>query len=421
MKIGIIGSGISGLTCATILSEKHEITLFEKNNYFGGHSNTINVNSNELGKFSVDTGFIVYNKTNYPNFSKFLNFLDINSYKSNMSFSISIDDGKLEYSGSILGLIANYKNFFNKEYFLILRDIFRFFNYGFSYKIQNSDKESLESYLDRCNFSKSFRDYHLIPMASAIWSTNEKDILKFPINTMLDFFKNHQLLNFVKRPLWETISGGSAFYVSKILSILKSRGNQLYLNKKITKLKKIDNKIILIDENEKEYDFDCVVFANHTDQACKILIHYDKEYEKTLKNFRFQPNTTYLHSDKELMPKNKLTWSSWNYLYQSKNKKSCVTYWMNKLQSLNTSKDIFVTLNPIIKPKDEKIIKVINYSHPIFDFNSVKTQKKVNKLQGQNKIFFAGAWNGYGFHEDGVNSALNVCKLLDIEPSWINL
>ena len=152
MKIGIIGSGISGLTCATILSEKHEITLFEKNNYFGGHSNTINVNSNKLGNFSVDTGFIVYNKTNYPNFSKFLNFLDINSYKSNMSFSISIDDGKLEYSGPILGLIANYKNFFNKEYFLILRDIFRFFNYGVSYKIQNSDKETLESYLDRCNF-----------------------------------------------------------------------------------------------------------------------------------------------------------------------------------------------------------------------------------------------------------------------------
>ena len=418
MKIGIIGSGISGLTSSLLLTCNHEITLFEKNNYFGGHSNTVSI-KNKDDNVSVDTGFIVYNEKNYPNFVKLLKYLNVITIKSDMSFSFCNKDIGLEYKGSFIGLIANYKNLLNKNYYLMLRDIIKFYNFGPKYKKNSKFNETLEAYLDRCNFSKYFCDYHLIPMTSAIWSSSEVEIKKFPVNSMLNFYENHNLLNFFNRPQWRTIKGGSKQYVEKIVKVLKkNRNNNLFLNKKIKEIKKINNKVILLDNKNQEHQFDYVIFANHTDEASMILKNFDKNTSELLKNFRYQKNVAFLHKDKKLMPKNKLTWSSWNYLSQ-KNTKSSLTYWMNNLQNLKIDEDVFVTLNPSQLPDTDKIIRVENYYHPIYDIKSNKVQNEIIKIQGKNRIFFSGAWTGYGFHEDGVNSALQISKLLKIKPLFL--
>ena len=416
MKVGIVGSGISGLTSALYLSKKYEITLFEKNNYFGGHANTIEIINKKENNFSVDTGFIVYNEKNYPNFSKLLNFLNVKSINSDMSFSVSANEGNLEYSGSIKGLFGNYKNLMNKEYLLMLKDIGRFYIYALSYKKTNEPFETLSKFLKRFDFSSYFCNYHLIPMASSIWSSSETEILNFPINSMIDFYNNHELLNFVNRPQWKTISGGSKNYVDALVKNLKtSSKNNLYTNNEIIEIKSKYNKRILIDNKGREHKFDFIVLANHTDEACKIIKNYDKNIFSILKNFRYQKNVAFLHKDQSLMPKNRSLWSSWNYLTDKSNKKSCVTYWMNKLQNLNTNEHIFVTLNPIKIPKNEKIFKVLNYQHPIYDVSGLKARNQMQKHQGVNNIFYAGAWNGYGFHEDGVNSALKICSLLNVK------
>ncbi len=414
MKIGVIGSGISGLTTALLLSDEFEITIFEKNKYFGGHSNTVYIKDKNYD-IPVDTGFIVYNEKNYPNFLKLINYLNVDTFNSDMSFCFSNKEIDLEYKGSLFGLIANYKNLLQKDYFIMLKDIIRFYMFGISYKKCSKYNETLLAYLDRCKFSKSFIDYHLIPMTSAIWSSNEIEIQKFPVNTMLNFFENHNLLNFFNRPQWKTIKGGSIKYVEKIISILReNKKNRLYTNTQIRTIKKNNRYLILKDSKNVDYKFDYVVFANHTDEAANILKNFDKEISKTLNDFRYQKNVTFLHKDKKLMPNNKLTWSSWNYLSSKKDRKSSLTYWMNKLQNLDTNEDIFVTLNPIKLPETNKTIKVNNYFHPIYDIKSNIVQKKISKTQGKNNIFFSGAWTGFGFHEDGVKSALKIAEILKI-------
>ena len=421
MKVGIVGSGISGLSTALFLSKEHEITIFEKNNYFGGHANTIEINNKTNEKFSVDTGFIVYNEKNYPNFTNLLNFLNVNTNNSDMSFSVSVNKGELEYSGSLQGLFGNYKNLLNKEYLIMLKDIVRFYKYALSYKKKYDNIETLEKFLKRFNFSKYFCNYHLIPMASSIWSSQEKEILKFPINSMLDFYKNHELLSFINRPQWKTISGGSKKYVESLIKKLKiNKKNKFYLNKEIHKVVIKNNKRVLLDKKGYEYNFDIIVLANHTDEASEIIKNYDKKVYSLLKKFRYQKNIAFLHTDKTLMPINKKMWSSWNYLTNTSNKKSSVTYWMNKLQDLKTKEEIFVTLNPSKIPKNEKILKVINYHHPIYDHHALNSQKQIEKFQGVNNVFYAGAWNGYGFHEDGVKSALKICDLLNIKIDFQN-
>ena len=415
MKVGIVGSGISGLSSALFLSKKYKITIFEKNTYFGGHANTIEINAKNDEKYSVDTGFIVYNEKNYPNFLKLLKLLNVNTDNSDMSFSVSANEGELEYSGSLHGLFGNYKNLFNKEYLLMIKDILRFYKFALSYKKKDA-KETLDEFLKRFNFSKYFINYHLIPMASSIWSSKENEILKFPINSMLNFYKNHDLLNFINRPQWKTISGGSKKYVEALIKILKKDNeNKFYLNKEIVTIQKKSNKKFLIDQKGRKYDFDVIIFANHTNEASEIIKNYDNKVYSILKKFRYQKNIAFLHTDKKLMPIKKTIWSSWNYLTNTSSKNSSVTYWMNKLQNLKTNKEIFVTLNPISIPKNEEIIKVINYNHPIYDFHALKSQEEIEKFQGVNNVFYAGAWNGYGFHEDGVNSALKICNLLNVK------
>ena len=417
MKIAIIGSGISGLSSALLLSQKHNITLFESNNRFGGHANTVEIMHKE-NVIPVDTGFIVYNKLNYPYLVSFFDFLKVETIDSDMSFAVSARDGQLEYSGSMKGIFAQKKNFFNLKFYRMLKDIIIFFIFGYKYAFQFKESESLGEYVKRCNFSKEFINDHLIPMSSAIWSCPEKEILNFPAKTLLTFFKNHQLINFIFRPKWRTVKGGSKQYVNKVIEKLSSDAkNRLILNSKIKSVYCKNDKIEINFEESTEI-FDKVIMATHPDQTIKLIKNLDEQSTDILRKFKYQKNIVYLHSDSSLMPKNKKTWSSWNYISSKSEEKSSLTYWMNLLQKINNSLNVFVSLNPYITPIKSLTYKKIIYEHPIFNTQTNEAQKKMTEIQGKNNIFYAGAWLRYGFHEDGIMSAVNISSLLNIKIPW---
>ena len=418
MKIAIIGSGISGLSSALLLSQKHDITLIESDNRFGGHSNTVNVIEQE-NTIPVDTGFIVYNELNYPNLVSFFKWLEVETISSDMSFAVSARDGELEYSGSLFGLFAQKKNYFNLSFYKMLKDIFVFFMFGYKYAFQIKENETLKQYIKRCKFSSEFVNDHLIPMSSAIWSCPEKEILNFPAKSLLTFFKNHQLINFIIRPKWRTVKNGSKQYVDKIIAKLKlNKKNKILLNVNIKSISNKNKKINIKFDNKVE-TFDKIVMATHPDQTINLIENLDNKSKDVLSKFKYQKNTVYLHSDKNLMPQNKKTWSSWNYLStQQTVHKSSVTYWMNILQNLNTSLNIFVSLNPYKKPKKGSIHKILYYEHPVFNLETNKAQYKLETIQGDNNIYYAGAWTAYGFHEDGIKSAVKITRLLDVKIPW---
>ena len=418
MKIAIIGSGISGLSSALLLSQKHDITLIESDNRFGGHANTVNVIEQE-NTIPVDTGFIVYNELNYPNLVGFFKWLEVETISSDMSFAVSARDGDLEYSGSLIGLFAQKKNYFNLKFYKMLKDIFVFFVFGYKYAFQVNENETLKQYIKRCKFSSEFVNDHLIPMSSAIWSCPEKEILNFPAKSLLTFFKNHQLINFIIRPKWRTVKNGSKQYVDKIIGKLKlNKKNRILLNVNIKSIYK-KNKEINIKFDNKTETFDKIVMATHPDQTINLIENLDNKSKDILSKFKYQKNTVYLHSDPSLMPQNRKTWSSWNYLSTEQIiNKSSVTYWMNILQNLNTSLNIFVSLNPYKKPKKDLIHKILHYEHPVFNLETNKAQNELDSIQGNNNIYYTGAWTAYGFHEDGIKSAVKITRLLDVEIPW---
>jgi predicted NAD/FAD-binding protein len=418
MKIAIIGSGISGLSSALLLSQKHDITLIESDNRFGGHANTVNVIEQE-NTIPVDTGFIVYNALNYPNLVGFFKWLEVETISSDMSFAVSARDGDLEYSGSLIGLFAQKKNYFNLKFYKMLKDIFVFFVFGYKYAFQVNENETLKQYIKRCKFSSEFVNDHLIPMSSAIWSCPEKEILNFPAKSLLTFFKNHQLINFIIRPKWRTVKNGSKQYVDKIIGKLKlNKKNRILLNVNIKSIYK-KNKEINIKFDNKTETFDKIVMATHPDQTINLIENLDNKSKDVLSKFKYQKNTVYLHSDTSLMPQNRKTWSSWNYLSTEQIiNKSSVTYWMNILQNLNTSLNIFVSLNPYKKPKKDLIHKILHYEHPVFNLETNKAQNELDSIQGNNNIYYTGAWTAYGFHEDGIKSAVKITRLLDVEIPW---
>ena len=420
MEIAIIGSGISGLSSALLLSSKYKITLIENDDRFGGHANTVNVKIDK-DTVPVDTGFIVYNKLNYPNLVGFFNYLKVETVSSDMSFAVSSRNGKLQYSGSLRGLFAQKKNFFSLKFYKMLKDILIFFVFGYKYAYETKDNESLKDYLKRCEFSDEFINDHLIPMSSAIWSCPENEILNFPAKSLLTFFKNHQLINFIFRPKWRTVKNGSKQYVKKVINKLEKKpGNNVFLNTKIESISIKKNKI-KISFGNKSKTFDKIIMATHPDQTIKLIENLDEEILNLLKKFTYQKNLVYLHSDTSLMPQNKKTWSSWNYMSNDRKKRdSSVTYWMNLLQKLNSKRNFFVSLNPYIIPDRKLIFKKIVYEHPIFNNKTNEAQKRMNLIQGKNNIYFTGAWLGYGFHEDGIKSAVKVAKLIKINIPWEN-
>ena len=413
MKIAVIGSGISGLSVAHFLSKKHKVDLFEKNDHFGGHSYTIEVplnNSNEI--ISLDLGFIVFNKINYPNLVNLFEKLKVNYEKSNMSFSVSVKNSNIEYSGSGLkGLFANKNNIINYNFLKMIKEIFYFYNMADKMKKEIFANQTLGEFLKSKKMSKYFIKFHIIPMISSIWSIPNDLAYKMPMSLFINFFQNHGLFKIKNRPQWYTVSGRSKVYVKKILETING---EYFKNYKIRNVLRNKNGIRLYYGSLNEYfEYDKVIFAVHANEALELINEPTQNEKKILKNFQYTKNIGYLHNDERLMPERKSVWSSWNSILEiNDSKKSCITYWLNKLQNLKTKKNYFLTLNSFIPIEESKIIKKVEFTHPFYDMTAIDAQKHLSKIQGENNSYFCGSYFGYGFHEDGLNSAIEVSNIL---------
>ncbi len=404
MKIAVIGSGISGLSAAYYLSKEHKVDLFEQENHFGGHSYTYDIK--EISSVvPVDLGFIVFNELTYPNLINFFNDLDISFEKSNMSFSVSIKNTSVEYGGSGLrALFANKLNLFNFNFLKMIKEIIHFYNHAPTLFNNDINDVSLGDYLKESNYSKYFIEFHIIPMVAAIWSLPFTKAKEMPLNLFLKFFINHGLFKLKDRPQWYTVTNRSRTYVKKVLEKISG---EVFKNYKVNKISRSNENVRISIENEY-LDYDQVVLASHADQSLKILDEPTNEEREILSKFTYVSNDAFLHTDTNLMPLRKKAWSSWNSI--TKNSKTCVTYWLNKLQNLKTNKNYFLTLNPVEKIDDKKIIKKINFTHPYFNKSNVKLQKNLYLLQGKKRTWFCGSYFGYGFHEDGLKSSMELIK-----------
>ena len=411
MKIAVIGSGISGLSAAYYLSKKFKVDLYEKEDHFGGHSYTYDIKDNQK-ILPVDLGFIVFNELTYPNLINFFQELKVPYEKSNMSFAVSVKDTNVEYAGKNLSSIfSNKKNIFNIHFLKMIREIISF--YKTAPQLLNNDIQntSLGDYLDQSNISEYFKNYHIIPMVAAIWSMPFSKAKDMPLKLFLNFFINHGLFKLKDRPQWFTVAGRSKSYVSKILPEISG---EYYKNYKVKKIIRSENNVrINIGANDDFVDYDGVVLACHANESLALLAEPSEQEKNILSEFQYVTNNAFLHTDEQLMPKNKLAWSSWNSISKQDLTNTCVTYWLNLLQNLNTDKNYFLTLNPIQSIEPEKVIKKVIFTHPYFNLKNTNLQKDLKLLQGKNRTWFCGSYFGYGFHEDGLKSALEVVKLFD--------
>jgi predicted NAD/FAD-binding protein len=405
MKIAVIGSGISGLSAAYFLSKRHKVDLYEQNDHFGGHSYTYDIKE-ENKIVSVDLGFIVFNELTYPNLINFFNELNVPFEKSNMSFSVSIKNTNVEYGGSgFSSIFANKLNLFNFNFLKMIREIISFYNYAPSLLNKNDKEETLGDYLVRSNLSKYFIEYHIIPMVAAIWSMPFLKAKEMPLKLFLNFFINHGLFRLKNRPQWYTVTNRSRAYVKKILEKISG---EIFKNYKISSISRSDDNVRISIGNEY-LDYDQVVLACHADQSLNILDKPTKMETEILNKFTYVPNRAFLHTDENLMPLRKKAWSSWNSI--TKDNKTCVTYWLNKLQNLKTDKNYFLTLNPIEEIEEDKVIKQEKFSHPYFNNVNVGLQKDLHLLQGKKRTWFCGSYFGSGFHEDGLKSSIELIKI----------
>ena len=408
MRIAVIGSGISGLSAAHYLSKKNKVDLFEKEDHFGGHSYTIDVKDNN-NHVPVDIGFIVFNFKTYPNFVKFLNDNGIEIEKSNMSFSVSVKETEIEYCGKgLLGIFSNKKNLLNFDFFKMFFEIIKF--YKKSNDLKNIDENlTLDDFLKREKMSKYFIDYHIIPMVSAIWSMPPYEAKQMPLKFFLKFFQNHGLFNLKNRPQWYTIKNRSRTYVKKILDTISG---EYYKNYRINKISRLSNGVkVYYGGNNEFFDYDKVVIATHADEALSLITDPTPEEKSILANFKYKNNIAIIHTDESLMPKNKKAWSSWNSSVNKENtSETSITYWLNLLQNLKTNKNIFLSLNPFLKIDPKKIISKVKFTHPYYDKEALENQNRLKNIQNKKNLLFCGSYFGYGFHEDGIKSSLEMIK-----------
>ena len=411
MKIAVIGSGISGLSAAYYLSKKHKVDLFEKEDRFGGHSYTLDILLNEK-KIPVDIGFIVFNHETYPNLINFFSENQIKIEKSDMSFSVSVQGTSFEYCGrGLKGMFSNKSNIFNLNFLKMFFDIIKFYNH--CDKISDLKEDiTLGEFLVNKKLSKSFIEYHLIPMVSAIWSMPPYEASKMPLKFFLKFFQNHGLFKLKNRPQWYTVSNRSRTYVNKVLSNISG---EYFKNYKIHNIKRLSSGVqIYYGEKNEFFEYDKVVLASHADEALNIIEKPSEEEKKILQNFSYRSNLAVIHTDETVMPKNKNAWSSWNSIVsEGKDSKNSLTYWLNLLQNLKCDQNIFLSLNPFLKIQENKILKKVKFTHPYYDQNALGNQNKLNYLQNKNNTLFCGSYFGYGFHEDGIKSSISMIKYLD--------
>lgn len=422
MKFAIVGSGISGLSIATILSQDHEVVLYEKEDRYGGHSNTVEINyNNEI--INVDTGFIVFNKLNYPNLIKFFKYFSVKYEDSDMSLSIKHQALDLEWSGQNLKTIFSKKKLLKKISFISSIIQILIFNFHIKYLInyKSLGEVSLREWLENKPYTKGFLELYLLPMAGAIWSMPPEDVMNYPITSLFNFFNNHKLLHSKNdRPQWLTVSKGSINYVNKIIRFLEANPRvETYKDTQILKIKRSENTILIEDSNNNQNKFDHIIFSTNPTKTLEILEDVDEKEKNILDKFSTNTNLAYLHNDETLMPKLKKVWSSWNVVVPEKKLKNIsVTYWMNKLQNIKNSKPLFLSLNPIMPPKENSIFKVIEYEHPIFDIKAINSKKLLKNIQGYRSTWYCGAWSGNGFHEDGITSSVNLAKEFDAKVLW---
>jgi uncharacterized protein len=416
MKIAIIGAGISGLGAAYLLNPHHDIRVYERNACAGGHSRTIEVPAYQGNPVPVDTGFIVYNERNYFHLTRLFRHLDVPVQKSAMSFGASIQDGWLEYSST--GLFAQKSNLVRPAFWGMVRDILSF-NRAALACVQEDEEISLRECLDKLQMGEWFRRYYLQAMGAAIWSCSVETIEQFPARTFLQFFENHGLLTINDHPQWYTVEGGSRSYVARLT---KPFADKIVTGCAVRAVKRHTQGVQVVDRSGRAEDFDKVVFACHADEVLTLLEAPSTLERDILGSFRYQDNEIYVHRDESFMPRRKACWASWNYLSQEKKDSApsvSLTYWMNNLQNLKTDHALLVTLNPGQIPEEGKIYERHRFSHPIFDLPAIRAQKRIGEIQGRDNAYFCGAYQRYGFHEDGLLSAVNVAVLFGITPPWV--
>ncbi len=405
-RIAVVGAGVAGLSAAWLLSQRHDVTLFDQNGYLGGHSNTVEVTT-ERGPIAVDTGFIVYNALNYPNLVQLFAHLGVATEASDMSFAVTLRNGELEYAGTnIAGLFAQASNLARPRFWRMLRDLHRFYRAAQSYRAEAvRDRLSIGALLDRHGYSVAFRDDHLMPMAGAIWSATDAQIAAYPATAFIDFFANHGLIQYSNRPQWRTVVGGSREYVRRLVAGV-SGGAQV--RARVIGIARGPDGVQIGLADGRSLAFDHVVIAAHADQALGLLDQPDAEEVRLLGAFRYSRNRAVLHRDPGLMPRRRAAWASWNYL--SSPDALAVTYWMNRLQPLKTRQQLFVTLNPPSEPRS--VEREFIYEHPLFDLAALDAQRELVKLQGVRRTWFCGSYFGYGFHEDALEAGLWVAEAL---------
>lgn len=420
MRIAVVGSGISGLGSAYLLKDHADVHVFEKASRLGGHSHTVDADFNGV-KVPVDTGFIVYNPLNYPNLINLFSVLDVPTQNTDMSFAVSLADGQSEYEGSIRGLLAQPSNLLRSRYWSMLTDLVRFYRTAPRDAYNGPENETLGAFIIRQNYGDAFVTDHLLPMGAAIWSCSSHMMNAFPVRSFMRFMENHKLLNFVDRPQWRTVLGGSREYVTRIR---KTLGDKVHCDVNITSLRRANGGVMLSIKGQGDLWFDKVILAAHADESLALIADPTANERDILSAFQFQPNRAVLHSDARLMPRRKAAWAAWNYIASKGGSGTerpdnlCLTYWMNRLQSIDMKYPLYETLNPHIEPNPDLVHGEFIYHHPVFDDAAINAQPRLADIQGINNLFFAGAWTGYGFHEDGLKSALAIAKTLGASIPW---
>jgi len=412
-KVAIIGTGIAGMGCGHFLHKKYDLTFFEEADYIGGHTNTVIVEENGKPVY-IDTGFMVFNYHTYPNLCALFEEIKAPVKKTDMSFSVQYLPAKLEYSGSSMNhLFAQRRNIFNPSFLKMLMQINRFNKESVEILDQPKYADySIGRYIKEFGYSEDMVWKYLIPMSSAVWSTPMKDILDFPAVSLIRFFKNHGFLGLDTQHQWYTLHNGSQAYRELLIEPFRDR---IQLNKRVERVERLeDGKVKVTAADGTEGVFDKVIMACHADQAYQIVLNKTADEERLLSKFNYQPNKAVLHTDRNLMPKKKLAWSSWNYRVEEKNGElvPSTIYWMNQLQQVSDQQDYFVSINPSDQLNPKTILKEIDYEHPLFDVAAMQAQHELPKLNQNGPVYYCGSYFKYGFHEDAYASAVELCKLI---------